>query len=160
MAQNNFDACLQVTLQEEGGYVNNPRDPGGPTNAGITIATLTHEMGRKATIEDVRNLTRTPEGKAHVRSIYHDKFWNLIDGDALPRGVDMMLFDICVNSGPGRALPWGRETLPLHPIDRIRALDRMRRTFWHHLMNFVTFGRGWFARENVVVAAALRMAGA
>ena len=35
----NFDTCLAFTLQEEGGYSDNPADPGGATNMGITLAT-------------------------------------------------------------------------------------------------------------------------
>ena len=34
-----FDACLAFTLREEGGYVDDPADPGGATNMGITLAT-------------------------------------------------------------------------------------------------------------------------
>ena len=156
--KDNFAACLALTLKFEGGYVNNPRDPGGPTNMGITIATLSHELGRAATISDVMNLSRTPEGRALVESIYRKKFWNLIGGDTLPMGVDAMLFDIAVNSGPGRALQW---SMPgLQTIVRIHALDSRRRSFWRSLKTFVTFGHGWNARENTLLAAALKMAGA
>jgi lysozyme family protein len=35
-----FDICLAFTLKTEGGYVDNPADPGGATNMGITLATL------------------------------------------------------------------------------------------------------------------------
>ena len=35
-----FDACLPIILQSEGGFVDNPADPGGATNLGITIGTL------------------------------------------------------------------------------------------------------------------------
>ncbi len=34
-----FDACLAFTLREEGGYVDDPADPGSATNMGITLAT-------------------------------------------------------------------------------------------------------------------------
>ena len=34
-----FDTCLAFTLRAEGGYVDNPADPGGATNMGITLAT-------------------------------------------------------------------------------------------------------------------------
>src|SRR5438045_2687647 len=34
-----FDACLAFTLREEGGYVDDPADPGGATNMGITLVT-------------------------------------------------------------------------------------------------------------------------
>lgn len=153
MAADNFNSCLAETLKWEGGYVNNPRDPGGPTNCGITIATLSHELGRAATINDVRNLSI-----ATASDIYRKKYWNLIGGDALPKGVDMMLFDIAVNNGPGRALQWGRQAAQLDAVKEIGQLDALRRSFWRRLASFVTFGRGWFNRENDIVAVARKMA--
>lgn len=151
--KDNFNFCLALTLRFEGGYVNNPRDPGGPTNRGITQATLSHELGRKATIAEVRNLTVEQAG-----AIYRKKFWNLIDGDTLPLGVDAMLFDIAVNSGPGRALAWAGDSANLALVPRIRALDKRRRSFWRSLRTFATFGGGWMNRENTLLAAALKMA--
>ena len=43
--QKNFDTALKLTLKYEGGFVNDPYDPGGATNYGVTIATLSHELG-------------------------------------------------------------------------------------------------------------------
>ena len=40
MSAENFAACLAFTLKYEGGYVDHPSDPGGATNHGVTIATL------------------------------------------------------------------------------------------------------------------------
>ena len=155
--KDNFDACLALTLKYEGSFVNNPRDPGGPTNMGITIATLSHELGRAATITDVRNLSETGAGRALVASIYRKRYWNLVNGDSLPKGVDAIAFDIAVNSGPGRALAWLDATKGKLPGDRIRALDKLRRGIWSALPTFHVFGRGWFAREDALLSAALRM---
>ena len=52
-----FDTAVAFTLREEGGFTDDPRDPGGATNLGITLATLTHWRGRPATADDVRQLT-------------------------------------------------------------------------------------------------------
>lgn len=153
--EQNFDQALRFTLQYEGGYVNNPHDPGGPTNLGITIATLSHELGRKASVAEVKALT-----VAGVAPIYRKKFWNLVDGDGLPGGVDLMLFDIAVNMGSGRALRWGEATAYLNPIARITALDRLRCGFWRGLRTFPVFGKGWLRRETACLALAYRMEGA
>jgi lysozyme family protein len=139
----------------EGGFVSLRSDPGGPTNLGITIATLSHELGRKATIADVKNLSIPT-----ATEIYRKKFWNTIDGDALPNGVDLIAMDIAVNSGPGRALQWLSQTANLHPVERIKALDKLRVGFWRALRTFPVFGKGWLRRETDILARALRMAGA
>jgi lysozyme family protein len=145
-------------MRWEGGstYTNNPKDPGGPTKYGITIATLSHDLGRKATIGEVANMTIET-----ASAIYRKKFWNTIDGDRLANGVDMIAFDIAVNSGPGRALNWLSATYALsnNPRSRIMALDKMRRGFWRHLGIFPFFGKGWFRRENDVFSNATQLAG-
>jgi len=152
--QESFPEALVFTLQYEGGYVDNPRDPGGPTNLGITIATLSHELGHQATRADVRNLT-----KAQASAIYRKKYWNAIGADGLPKGVDLIAFDIAVNMGVGRALQFLTITGNQQPVARIARLDDLRLGYWRHLSFFATFWRGWKARETACKAAALKLAG-
>ena len=45
MAAENFDRALALTLKFEGGYADNPADPGGATNMGVTRATLSRVRG-------------------------------------------------------------------------------------------------------------------
>ena len=150
----NFTKVLDLVLVYEGGYVNNPRDPGGPTNLGVTQVTLSHELGHPASIMEVRALT-----PAQVAPIYQKKYWNLIGGDVLPSGVDLIAMDYAVNSGPGRVLPLLAQTTGFTPLARIKYIDYKRRGFWHQLRTFVTFGRGWLNRENNVYAHAIVMVG-
>ena len=42
----NFDHCLELVLEHEGGFVNHPKDPGGMTNKGITKRTYEKYLGR------------------------------------------------------------------------------------------------------------------
>lgn len=153
MAAINFPVALKWTLGWEGGYCDNPRDPGGATCDGITLMTLCHELGRPATVKDLIHMS--PQT---IAAIYRKKYWNVIDGDALPAGVDLIAFDICVNSGPGRILPWLRQSSNYAPQDRIRWLDRKRRSFWMSLPIFRTFGKGWLRRENACLPASLGLA--
>ena len=47
-----FDLFLPIVLRFEGGYVDDPTDPGGETNKGITMATFqqcSHEVGSPGT---------------------------------------------------------------------------------------------------------------
>ena len=97
--EGNFQACLKHVLAMEGGFTNDPSDHGGATNWGITAATLAHWRGHQVTAADVGAIQ--PE---EARAIYHANYWNTVRGGELPGGVDLVVFDISVNSGPGRAV--------------------------------------------------------
>ncbi len=100
MASKNYQASLALLLAHEGGYSNNPRDPGGPTNKGITQAVYDayrHDKGLAS--QSVKLIT-----DAEVAAIYTARYWAKIDGDELPAGVDYALFDYAVNSGPSKAV--------------------------------------------------------
>src|SRR5258708_26710843 len=99
MATGNFEKCLHFTVQFEGGFVNNPDDPGGPTNLGVTQSTLAMFLGRPVTIAEVRALT--PD---KVAPIYKLKYWDHVSGDELPIGVDLAVYDFGVHSGASRGV--------------------------------------------------------
>jgi hypothetical protein len=82
-----FEKIIQFTLQYEGGYVNDPYDPGGETNFGITKRSYPHE--------DIKGLT-----KGRATEIYEKDFWNklTIEDDK----TRMVAFDTAVNIGLGR----------------------------------------------------------
>ena len=153
MAARNFDQILDAVLQFEGGFVNDPRDPGGATNRGITQRTLSQHLGRKATLMEVRNLSR-----ATAAEIYRKSYWNAIGGDLLQPGVDALAMDIAVNSGVGRAKDWLAQSGDLPGLERIQFLDRKRRSFWKALKTFAVFGKGWMRRENAIYALAIKLA--
>jgi len=148
-----FAACLAIVLRAEGGFVNNPRDPGRATNRGITIGTLADWRKRPVTIADVRALTAAEAG-----AIYRANYWKPCGCDALPPGVDLMTFDFGVNAGPGRAVRYlrtaGRGT-PAEIIDRFAA---SRVTYYRSLPTFDAFGRGWLRRTEEIRLAAHAMA--
>lgn len=100
MAAANFERALALVLVHEGGYVDHPAYPGGATNLGITIGTLSDWLDRAATKAEVRALT-----KATVAPIYRKNYWDAVRGDDLPSGVDYCVFDFAVNSGRGGPSP-------------------------------------------------------
>ena len=165
----NFERALKLVLKHEGGYVNDPRDPGGATNLGVTIGTARRlgidvDGDGDTDILDIK-LLKT----ADVAKVYRAEYWNKIKGASLPSGLDYALFDFAVNSGPDRAIKYvqaavgvkqdgklGNETLSAisqHPTARLinslcdarlafmrRAKDKQGRLLWD------TFGKGWNTR--------------
>jgi lysozyme family protein len=53
----NFDKCLTITLAHEGGWADDPRDPGQATMKGVTIGTYAQFKGRKVTKDELRNIS-------------------------------------------------------------------------------------------------------
>lgn len=168
-----FDTCLAFTLRAEGGYVDDPADPGGATNMGITLATY-------------RDWSDDPSlGPAQIRdmsertaiAIYRSLYWNPLRADALPLGVDLSVFDMGVNAGVWRsarilqrALGFtgeevdgsvGPETLAAAAKADARALvdelARRQAAYYRELRDFATFGAGWLARTQARRNAALAM---
>jgi lysozyme family protein len=76
-----FDIFLPMLLKFEGGYVDDPADPGGETNKGVTMATFqgcAHELlGIDPTSDNLKALT---DGQAGI--LYKALYWNKIQGDA------------------------------------------------------------------------------
>lgn len=86
-------------VAREGGYVNDPDDPGGATNYGVTIHTMRrlgldlNEDGQVDT-DDVRVLT-----KAHAVSIFVEHYFKGPRIDRLPEALHATVFDMYVNAG-------------------------------------------------------------
>lgn len=87
-----FMACVGLIIDRiERGYVNDPKDPGGETNFGIS---------KKAYSSiDIAGLT---EGDAV--QIYYDDYWLACGAGSLPRGLDLWVFDCAINCGVGEAV--------------------------------------------------------
>jgi lysozyme family protein len=164
-----FEACLPVILASEGGFVDDPADPGGATNLGVTRATLSGWLGRAATIAEVEALT-----PAAAAPIYRARYWNPAHAGDCPAGVDLMVFDEAVNQGVGRALTSLQSALgvaadgafgPLtqaaiaaaDPAGLIRSIAANREAHYRALPTFPRFGRGWLARLARTTALALTM---
>jgi lysozyme family protein len=168
--KDNFKNALERVLASEGGFVNHPKDPGGPTNRGITIATFSAFKHRACTVDELKAIS-----ESDVAAIYRLQYWNTVKGDDLPSGLDYAMFDYAVNSGPGRAvkdlqrvigaLPDGvMGAMTLQAIKArdasqiIAALCDRRLAFLKTLKTWSTFGKGWGARVEAVRTASLNMA--
>lgn len=162
-----FKIALQLVLTHEGGFVDHPKDPGGATMAGVTLATFRSYYGADRTAHHLKNITQ--EQLAHI---YLTGFWKPARCDSLPAGLDYALFDFAVNAGVGRAGKTlqqvvgvtadgviGRKTLDKVVAaalpDLIVQVCDNRMAFLKGLDTFPTFGKGWSARVKSVRTHAL-----
>ena len=170
------DICIGRCLESEGGFVNNPKDPGGPTNRGVTLATarmlkIDMDGDGDTDIDDIRALT--PE---EATKVYKFFYWNPAFCDYMPLGVDYFMVDTAINSGVERAAKILQASLPGLVIDgqigprtlaavrgandKNALIDRLcdnRITFLQNLHHkktgerlWNTFGKGWLARVTKV----------
>lgn len=160
-----FTTLLPALLAHEGGWVNDPRDPGGETNLGITRAVYeawTHRPGA-----DMRHLT-----PAQVAPIYRAQYWNAAGCDRVPAGVDYILFDTAVNMGVRRAVKYLQTAVHANPDgafgnltaqavakfgarEIIQSISAQREAKYRSLPTFGRFGRGWLRRLAEVTARSL-----
>jgi len=165
----NWDACFDMVIKHEGGFVDHPKDPGGMTNLGVTRRNWENYLGRDVSEADMRSLT--PD---RVKPFYKALYWDKIKGDQLPSGVDYAAFDLAVNSGPVKAAKLLQEIsgVPVdgligpRSLDAIHACDAkevaetlcdLRMDFLKRLSTFETFGKGWSRRVADVSAKAAEM---
>jgi lysozyme family protein len=86
-------------IAREGGYVNDPDDPGGATNFGVTIHTMRRlglDLDGDGDVDpgDVRRLTR-----ARARDIYVEHYFRRPGIAGLPEALQPSVFDMYVNAG-------------------------------------------------------------
>ena len=168
--KDNFDEALKAILHHEGGFVNHPKDPGGMTNLGVTKKVWEEWVGHEVDEKTMRGLT--PE---IVGPMYKVKYWDKVKGDDLPAGVDYVVFDAAVNSGPGRAAKWLQACVGVDPdggigpktLAAVNAFDasqlvedyaKRRLSFLMDLQTWDTFGKGWGRRVAEVQKTGLDMA--
>ena len=171
MSESNFQKSLSLVLLSEGGYVNDPRDPGGATNKGITQKVYdAWRRNQKLAIRGVKQID-----PSEVASIYREQYWRAAHCEELPSGVDYAVFDTAVMSGVVQAMkllqasigtkPDGafgiltrRAVAEQVPARTVKELCARRMSFLHRLRNWGTFGRGWTNRVDFVRRQAIAMA--
>lgn len=86
-----FDKAFEYVLGHEGGYVNDPLDPGGKTKFGISSRTYPDL--------DIANLS-----VCQAKEIYKEDWWVLYGYDRINDfAVATKVFDLAVNIGPSPA---------------------------------------------------------
>jgi len=163
-----YAAAMVRVFADEGGYTNDPVDPGGATNWGITIIDARKYWKPNATPDDVRNMPKEIAAK-----IYRAHYANPMRYDDLPAGLDYSVLDAAINSGVGRAPVWAGKALgvaaksindvvaPANAAnDKVALIQKYwaaRLSFLRGLSTFWRFGKGWTRRCTQGEAAAVKM---
>jgi lysozyme family protein len=164
---NNFDRIFDFVVGSEGGFTDNPADPGNWTGGQIGTGKC---RGTKFGISagahpdlDIRNLTLDD-----AKAIYQREYWGRIGGDRLPTQIALLVFDAAINNGSGRSVRWLQQAVSvaqdgvigprtLESVGRIMArpggraelsaeLLAQRLTFMTSLPTWRSFGLGWARR--------------
>ena len=144
-----FDQAFERLVDSEGGYVNDPRDPGGETNWGISKRSYPNL--------DIRHLTRDL-----AKTVYRRDFWDVL-GDAAPGAIKVQVFDFAVNSGMQTAIRklqaaigvaddghWGpisaAKLASMDVNDVLMRFMAQRLRFWVKCSAWPAMGAGWANR--------------
>ncbi|WP_457321647.1 glycoside hydrolase family 108 protein [Roseateles sp. P5_E11] len=145
-----FGEAFKRLLINEGGYVCDPRDPGGETRYGISKRAYPHLDIKALTLED-------------CKAIYKHDFWDRAQCDKLPRQFAFQALDAAVNHGIGNAVRWMQRAAKVaddgvvgpitiaavtraDPHDLVLRFNGERLRFYTKLSTFDAFGRGWVNR--------------
>lgn len=154
-----FEKAVTFSLRWEGGYVNDPRDPGGETKFGISKRTYPQL--------DIANLT-----EADAIKIYQRDFWDTCKCGQLPSPIALIVFDIAVNQGQPTAGYVLQEALGVlqdgvvgtmtiqaarnKPLkETIEALTGIRCDRYAKLKSAGIYGKGWFRRAAACLMNAI-----
>jgi lysozyme family protein len=154
----NFDQAFDALIGHEGGYSNNPVDPGGETMWGVT-ARVARANGYTG---EMRYLARET-----AKDIYRKLYWDSVHADELPEPVRYPVFDASVNSGVVQAIKWLQRAVDvaddgvIGPItisaanragkDAAVRLTADRLDFMTSLPTWGAFGKGWARRVAAIL---------
>lgn len=135
-----FNEALDFVLKWEGGYVDDPGDPGGETIYGIS---------RRAHPEAWKN---GPPSKEHAARIYREEYWQRVVTPDMSPEEALAVFDAAVNLGASRAKRFWRDT------GNFRDFTAKRLNYYTKLTSmFPKFGRGWVNRVADLIDTASDM---
>ena len=145
-----FERSMAFVLRWEGGWADNPADPGGATMKGITIGTYTR--WRKAHGQDAPTKAELRAiSDAEVYAIYKAWYWEESGADEMAWPMCLAHFDLAVNGGPGRA---AQALAAVGP--NFDAYMAWRIAWYKTLSGFPTFGKAWLNRCNDLIKEAAK----
>ena len=169
-----FLRCVAFVINEEGGFVNDPADPGGATKFGVSIRSHARDIGDldhdgDIDADDVRILTVD-----QAVEIYHEHYWAAVRGEELDPQLAVVLLDTGVNCGIDRAIRMLQEVIgavvdgqfgpaTMRRVQETNGIDRAfieaRKAYYRTLKKFPRYGRGWLARVDRLSVTARQLQG-
>lgn len=145
-----WNRAFDLLMENEGGYVNDPKDSGGETKYGISKKQYPHI--------DIPNLTLW-----QAKEIYHKDYWLRYKCECLPDCLSICLFDAVVNSSGVKMVKLLQQSLgvtsdgvigsqtigaahriPLKPV--VNDFCDKRLNYLMSLKNWKHYGNGWGKR--------------
>lgn len=131
-----FGLDMTFVFKWEGGYVNDPSDPGGETNFGISKRAYPNI--------DIKNLTRQA-----AQEIYQRDYWDAIKGDTLEPALGAVALDTAINMGVSRAKQFLAQTSDW------QHFIQLRKDYYTNLVkarpSLGKYINGWMNRINDLV---------
>ena len=172
-----FLRAFDIIIGEEGGFTNNPADPGnwtgGSCGNGQCIGTKFGISAAAYPRLDIASLT-----SEKARSIYRSDYWDRIYGDAMPPPLALIVFDAAVNNGVARAARWLQQAVGVKDDGVIGAVtlaavasragdgaallaefQARRLMFMAALPTWRSFGLGWARRLCRLPFQSMQMGG-
>ena len=120
------DEAIALMIRLEGGFVDNPKDPGGATKFGITQKTLGYWRLLITGPANVRDLT-----VAQAVAIYEKTDWVQIHGDQLPAALAVLVLNSAVNQGEPTAIRLLQAALRLPQTGSMGTAELTAVSSWH-----------------------------
>ncbi|HEX5125799.1 MAG TPA: glycosyl hydrolase 108 family protein [Rhodocyclaceae bacterium] len=156
-----FDDAFEELIGNEGGYSNNPNDPGGETMWGVTLR-VARAHGYQGPMRDLPQDTAKQIAKA--------EYWDKYQCDSYDVRIAFEMFDAAYNGGfPVKWLQLAVGTKPdgqlgpqtmaavkqASPIGVVARFNAYRITYYTSLRTWPDFGRGWANRiaHNLLLGA-------
>jgi lysozyme family protein len=162
MKLHGWQDAMKIYLKFEGGKDDDPVDPGGRTNQGVIQREFSAWLRKQGKPNrDVFTMT-----DAERDAIYWQNYGAKVRFNELPPGVDVVIADGAINSGPSQSIKWVQRALGISPDgvlgdvtmtrivehddhDRLIAdIIARREAFLRSLKTFYHFGKGWISRTT------------
>jgi lysozyme family protein len=152
-----FEKAMVFVLRWEGGFVDNPADPGGATNKGVTQGVYNaYRKSRGLKPQGVLSIT-----DAEVNDIYKTRYWDAAGCERMTEPVSTIAMDIAVNMGVGRVKQFidqiskSMDSDPSNDVDEVaHRLLELRTNFYYAIVKrrpaSNVFLKGWLNRVRAL----------